>query len=109
MILTLSSLTLAVLMPASAMGAEQWAVFEASFTSARKYDNPFLDVQVDAVLGQDARVFIHPEHRLHQLEVTAGQYWVTHVAGILPPVVSSHKPKLTFAIDNRQSAPKMAS
>jgi len=31
------------------VGTEQWAVFEASFTSARKYDNPFLDVQVDVV------------------------------------------------------------
>ncbi len=29
--------------------AEQWAVFEASFTSARKYANPFLEVQVDVV------------------------------------------------------------
>ena len=34
------------------VGAEQWVVFETSFTSVRKYDNPFLDVQVDVVFSQ---------------------------------------------------------
>jgi len=30
------------LMPGFDLGAEQWAVCETSFTSGRKYDNPFL-------------------------------------------------------------------
>jgi hypothetical protein len=42
--LTVSSLALAGLIAISAMGAEQWVVFETSFTSARNYGNPFLDV-----------------------------------------------------------------
>ena len=33
--------------PNVALVAEQWTVFEYSFTSERKYENPFLDVQVD--------------------------------------------------------------
>ena len=49
---TLSSLALVVLMAASAIGAEQWAVFETSFTSAKKYENPFVDVEVDVVFKQ---------------------------------------------------------
>ena len=56
----LSSLTLAVLMRASAVGAEQWAVFETSFTSARKYDNPFLDVQVDVVFRSGEQQWLVP-------------------------------------------------
>lgn len=36
-------------MAASANGAEQWAVFETSFTSAKKYENPFVDAEVDVV------------------------------------------------------------
>jgi hypothetical protein len=37
------------------VSAEQWAVFEASFTSAQKYDNPFVDVEVDVVFKQGAQ------------------------------------------------------
>jgi len=56
----LSSFILAVLMAAPAMGAEQWAVFETSFTSARKYDNPFLDVQVDVVFRSGEQQWLVP-------------------------------------------------
>ena len=56
----LSSFTLAVLVAAPAMGAEQWAVFETSFTSARIYDNPFLDVQVDVVFRRGAQQWLVP-------------------------------------------------
>lgn len=42
------------------VGAEQWVVFETSFTSVRKYDNPFLDVQVDVVFSQGDRKWVVP-------------------------------------------------
>ncbi|MBL9128131.1 MAG: DUF4038 domain-containing protein [Verrucomicrobiales bacterium] len=35
--------------------AEQWAVFETSFVSERRYDNPFVDVRVDVVFRQGER------------------------------------------------------
>lgn len=38
--------------PVSPFHAEQWTIFEHSFASAREYDNPFLDVQVDVVFQQ---------------------------------------------------------
>ncbi len=38
-----------LLMPLGAPAAEQWTVFETSFTSAKRYDNPFMDVEVDVV------------------------------------------------------------
>ena len=49
---TLFSLILVLLPATSANGTEQWAVWEASFTSARKYENPFVDVEVDVVFQQ---------------------------------------------------------
>ena len=49
---TLTSLALVLLLAASAGGAEQWVVSETSFTSAKKYDNPFVDVDVDVVFKQ---------------------------------------------------------
>ena len=48
------------LLAASAFGAEQWAVFETSFTSARKYDNPFVDVQVDVVFRCGTQQWVVP-------------------------------------------------
>ena len=39
---------------------EQWVVFETSFTSARKYDNPFLDVQVDVVFRSGDQQWLVP-------------------------------------------------
>ena len=49
---TLSSLVIVAWMATSAFGAEQWMVFETSFTSARKYENPFVEVEVDVVFKQ---------------------------------------------------------
>lgn len=49
---TLFSLALFLVLAASAGGAEQWAVWETSFTSAKKYENPFMDVEVDVVFKQ---------------------------------------------------------
>jgi hypothetical protein len=73
----LSSFTLAVLMAAPAMGAEQWAVFETSFTSGRKYDNPFLDVQVDVVFRSG------DQHWLVPAFWAGGDKWTVRFA---PPV-----------------------
>jgi hypothetical protein len=43
-----------------ALAAEQWVVFETSFTSARKYANPFVDVQVDVVFRSGAQQWLVP-------------------------------------------------
>ncbi|MCY2950469.1 MAG: DUF4038 domain-containing protein [Planctomycetota bacterium] len=45
---------------ASAIGAEQWDVFETSFTSGQKYGNPFLDVQVDVVFRSGDQQWVVP-------------------------------------------------
>jgi len=50
----------AALMTACVMGAQQWAVFETSFTSVRNYANPFTDVQVDVVFRQGDRQWRMP-------------------------------------------------
>ena len=47
-------------MAASAIGAEQWAVFETSFTSAKKYENPFLDMEVDVVFRSGDQQWVVP-------------------------------------------------
>ena len=51
---------LAGLIATSVMGAEQWDVFETSFTSTRKYDNPFVDVQVDVVFRSGEQQWLVP-------------------------------------------------
>lgn len=48
----LVSLSLAVWMTASAIGAEQWDVFETSYESAQAYPNAFMDVEVDVIFKQ---------------------------------------------------------
>ena len=58
--LTLSSLALAVLMAASAIGAEQWAVLETSYSSATKYASPFVDVEVDVVFRSGDKQWLVP-------------------------------------------------
>jgi hypothetical protein len=45
---------------ASVTAAEQWAVFETSFTSDRKYENPFLDVQVDVIFQSGDQQWLVP-------------------------------------------------
>jgi len=62
---------------ASAMGAEQWAVFETSFTSARKYDNPFQNVQVDVLFRSGDQQWLVPAFW------TGGDKWTVRFA---PPV-----------------------
>jgi hypothetical protein len=49
-----------LLIPSRALGAEQWDVYETTFTSAKEYDNPFMDVQVDAVFRNGDRKWIVP-------------------------------------------------
>ena len=61
----------------SAMGVEQWAVFETSFTSARKYDNPFQDVQVDVLFRSGDQQWLVPAFW------TGGDKWTVRFA---PPV-----------------------
>ena len=46
-------LSVMLLLPVSAMAAEQWDVFEKSFTSTERHDNPFMDVQVDVVFCKE--------------------------------------------------------
>ena len=48
----LGSLFLAVWMTGSAIGAEQWEVFETSYESAKAYPNAFRDVEVDVIFKQ---------------------------------------------------------
>ncbi|MCX6226952.1 MAG: DUF5060 domain-containing protein [Bacteroidia bacterium] len=52
--------TPSVLKAASAIGSEQWAVFETSFTSDQKYGNPFLDLQVDVVFRNGSQKWLVP-------------------------------------------------
>jgi hypothetical protein len=40
--------------------AEQWTVFETSFASEKKYDNPFLDVRVDVIFRHGAKQWKNP-------------------------------------------------
>ena len=75
--LTLSSLTLAGLIATSGMGAEQWVVFETSFTSARKYDNPFQNVQVDVLFRSGDQQWLVPAFW------SGGDTWTVRFA---PPV-----------------------
>ena len=55
--ITITSVSLTVLLAIAACGgratgAEQWAVFESSFASTTKYENPFTEVKVDVVFTQ---------------------------------------------------------
>ena len=67
----------AVALAGGASGAEQWAVWEATFTSAKTYEKPFVDVEVDVVFKQGE----------HQWKVPAfwsgGDNWTVRFA---PPV-----------------------
>ena len=42
----------AVALAGGASGAEQWAVWDTTFTSAKTYEKPFVDVEVDVVFKQ---------------------------------------------------------
>ena len=84
--LTLASLALAVLMAASAVGAEQWVVSETSFTSAKKYDNPFVDVEVDVVFKQGEQQWKVPAFW------SGGDKWTVRFA---PPVQGDYTVQVT--------------
>jgi len=49
-----------LLTPFCATAAEQWDVLETSFTSAREYDNPFMDVRVDVIFRSGDKQWIVP-------------------------------------------------
>ena len=58
--ITITSVSLTVLLALAACGgratgAEQWAVFETSFTSTKIHENPFTEVEVDVVFKQGER------------------------------------------------------
>ena len=75
-----------MLMPCLATAAEQWAVFETSFTSARKYDNPFMDVEVDVVFQSGDREWVVPAFW------AGGDRWTVRFA---PPVQGQYTFKVT--------------
>ena len=52
--------TVMLLLPVPAMAAEQWDVFETSFTSTREHDNPFMDVQADVVFSKEGAQWKQP-------------------------------------------------
>ncbi|MFM8577854.1 MAG: DUF4038 domain-containing protein [Planctomycetaceae bacterium] len=51
----LFGVVLSLSMTVVAFGAEQWALFETSFTSSKQYENPFVDVEVDVIFRQGDR------------------------------------------------------
>ncbi len=62
--------TLAQLISASSLGAEQWGVFQTSFISAKEYVNAFVDVQVDVgidLMSQLTGQATPPQRALHWL------------------------------------------
>jgi len=68
--------------PLSALqGAEQWSVFETSFTSAKRYDNPFTDVEVDVVFRAADRKWVVPAFW------AGGDQWTVRFA---PPVLGHY-------------------
>jgi len=72
---------LAVLMTARAMGAQQWAVFETSFASAKTYDNPFTDVEVDVVFRTGDQDWVVPAFW------AGGNQWTVRFA---PPIQGNY-------------------
>ena len=88
------SLSMMLLLPLSAMAAEQWNVFETSFTSAKAYDNPFMDVQVDVVFRSGDQQWVVPAFW------AGGNTWKVRFA---PPVQGNY----TFQVKCSDSANKM--
>jgi len=75
-----------LMMPLCAMAAEQWDVFERSFTSSKKYDNPFMDVEVDVVFQSGGRKWVVPAFW------AGGDKWTVRFA---PPVQGEFQYKVT--------------
>ena len=74
-----------LLMPLGAPAAEQWAVFETSFTSEKKYDNPFMDVEVDVVFQNGDEKWVMPAFW------AGGDQWTVRFA---PPVQGEFRYKV---------------
>lgn len=90
---TLSSLALVALLVASANGAEQWMVSETSFTSAKKYDNPFMDVEVDVVFKQGEQQWKVPAFW------SGGDKWTVRFA---PPLQGEYTYRVTCSDPTNQ-------
>ena len=90
--LTTIWITLTLLLPLATRAAEQWDVFETSFTSAKKYENPFMDVQVDVVFRKDGKEWKQPAFW------NGGKTWTVRFAfpekGIFSWRVESNDPSL---------------
>lgn len=82
-------------MAASALGAQQWDVFEASFTSGRSYRNPFLELQVDVVFRLGDQRWVVPAFW------AGGDRWTVRFA---PPVQGDY----TFQVQCSDPANPMA-
>ena len=74
-------LTLFVVTLSTAIAAEQWAVFETSFSSAKSYDNPFTDVKVDVVFRTGDKDWVVPAFW------AGGDKWTVRFA---PPVQGNY-------------------
>lgn len=85
--------TLALFLPLAARAAEQWDVFETSFTSARKYDNPFMDVEVDVVFQCGDQKWMVPAFW------AGGDKWTIRFA---PPVQGDYTFKVTCSDPSNQ-------
>jgi hypothetical protein len=72
--------------PQTGFLAEQWAVFETSFTSERKYANAFLDIQVDVIFRQGENCWTVPAFW------AGGDKWVVRFA---PPTQGDYTFEVT--------------
>jgi len=61
---------------------EQWNVFETTFISDRKYNNPFLDVEVDVLFSNGKQQWVVPAFW------TGGKKWMVRFA---PPVQGEYQ------------------
>ena len=75
-----------LLMPLCALAAEQWEVFETSFTSGKHYDNPFTDVEVDVVFEVGDKKWVVPAFW------AGGDQWTVRFA---PPEVGEYSYQAT--------------
>jgi hypothetical protein len=105
LVLTVSG-TLNESFAASSIRVEQWTVYESSFTSGRKYDNPFLEIEVDVVFRSGNREWVVPAFW------AGGDTWTVRFA---PPVQGDYtfqvrcsdpaNPMMTGAIQTLQVTP----
>ncbi len=93
--LAVSSLQSYSLLPPT-KSAQQWDVFETSFTSLRKYANPFLDVQVDVLFRSGDQQWLVPAFW------AGANKWTVRFA---PPIIGeyTYKVKCSDAANNELS------